>query len=73
MGALVAAFPEVKNDVLAKIRKLLQAKSIPVKLNSLSVFVDIQGEGYHEELLLALHEENIAKAHSETDIIRREP
>ncbi len=53
MAALVAAFPDVKNDVLAKIRKLLQAKSIPVKLNSLSVFVDIQGEGYHEELLLA--------------------
>ncbi|MGZ4807954.1 MAG: HEAT repeat domain-containing protein [Thermoanaerobaculia bacterium] len=53
MSSLVAAFPEVKNDVLAKIRKLLQAKSIPVKLNSLSVFVDIQGEGYHEELLLA--------------------
>jgi HEAT repeat protein len=53
ISTLVAAFPAVKSDVLAKIRKLLQASSIPVKLNSLSVFVNIQGEGYHEELLLA--------------------
>jgi len=53
LTALVAKFPAVKNDVLAKIRKLLQAPSIPVKLNSLQVFVNIQGEGYHEELLLA--------------------
>ena len=51
--ALVSAVPAVKNEVLAKIRKLLQSPSIPVKLNSLSVFVNIQGEGYDAELLLA--------------------
>lgn len=53
ISALVAAFPQLKVDVLLKIRRLLQAPSIPVKLNSLSVFVSIQGEGYHDELLLA--------------------
>ena len=53
ISALVAAFPEMKSDVLAKIRKLLQSPSIPVKLNALSVFVNVQGEGYHDELLLA--------------------
>jgi HEAT repeat protein len=53
ISALVAAFPENKADVLAKIRRLLQSPSIPIKLNSLSVFVNIQGEGYHDELLLA--------------------
>lgn len=52
--ALVTAFPAMKGDVLAKIRKLLQSSSLPMKLNSLSVFVNIQGEGgYHDELLLA--------------------
>src|SRR5438309_1990961 len=39
--------------VLSKIRRLLQNPSTPMKLNSLSVFVNIQGEGYHDELLLA--------------------
>jgi HEAT repeat protein len=53
ISALVAAFPEIQGDVLAKIRRLLQSPSIPIKLNSLSVFVNIQGEGYHDELLLA--------------------
>src|SRR5947207_5327556 len=53
ISALVAAFPEIKNDTLARIRRLLQAPSVPTKLNSLSVFVNIQGEGYHDELLLA--------------------
>ena len=53
ISALVAAFPEMKSDVLAKIRRLLQSPSIPVKLNALSVFVNVQGEGYHDELLLA--------------------
>jgi HEAT repeat protein len=53
ISALVSAFPEIKNEVLAKIRRLLQADSVPMKLNSLSVFVNIQGEGYHNELLLA--------------------
>lgn len=51
--ALVAAFPEMKGPVLTKIRRLLQDPSVPMKLNSLSVFVNIQGEGYHDELLLA--------------------
>jgi HEAT repeat protein len=53
ISALVAAYPEMKADVLAKIRRLLQSPSIPVKLNALSVFVNVQGEGYHDELLLA--------------------
>ncbi len=53
ISALVVAFPEIANDVLAKIRRLLQSPSTPIRLNSLSVFVNIQGEGYHDELLLA--------------------
>ncbi len=53
ISALEAAYPEIKNDTLAKIRRLLQSPSVPTKLNSLSVFVNIQGEGYHDELLLA--------------------
>ncbi len=53
ISALVAAFPEIKGETLGKIRKLLGASSTPVKLNSLSVYVNIQGEGYHDELLLA--------------------
>jgi HEAT repeat protein len=53
ISALVAAFPEMKGQVLTKIRRLLQNPSVPMKLNSLSVFVNIQGEGYHDELLLA--------------------
>jgi HEAT repeat protein len=51
--ALVSAFPEIKPDVLSKIRRLLQSKSVPTKLNSLSIYVNIQGEGYPDELLLA--------------------
>ena len=53
ISALVAAFPEIANDVLGKIRRLLQSNSTPIKLNSLSVYVNIQGEGYHDGLLLA--------------------
>lgn len=53
VSALVAAFPEVKQDLLAKIKRLLQSPSIPVKLNSLAIYVSVQGEGYHDELLLA--------------------
>jgi HEAT repeat protein len=45
ISALVAAYPEMKAEVLAKIRRLLQSPSIPVKLNALSVFVNVQGEG----------------------------
>ncbi|HEV7766975.1 MAG TPA: HEAT repeat domain-containing protein [Thermoanaerobaculia bacterium] len=53
VSALVTAFSEIQGAVLAKIRRLLQAPSIPMKLNSLSVYVNIQGEGYHDGLLLA--------------------
>ncbi len=53
ISALVQALPEIKDDVLSKIRRLLQSHSTPMKLNSLSVYVNIQGEGYHDELLLA--------------------
>lgn len=51
--ALVAAIPTTKGDLLGRIRKLLQSSSVPVKLNSLSIYVGIQGEGYHDELLLS--------------------
>jgi len=53
VSALVTAFPEVKPAVLGRIRKLLQSKSTPTKLNALSIYVNIQGEGYPDELLLA--------------------
>jgi HEAT repeat protein len=53
VSALVGTFPEIKADVLSKIRRLLQSPHTPMKLNSLSVYVNIQGEGYHDELLLA--------------------
>ncbi|HEX7418757.1 MAG TPA: HEAT repeat domain-containing protein [Thermoanaerobaculia bacterium] len=51
--ALVEKLPAIKPEVLTKIRRLLQAPSVPLKLNSLSLFVTIQGEGYHDERLLA--------------------
>jgi HEAT repeat protein len=53
ISKLVTAYPETSEAVLAKIRRLLQSPSTPVKLNSLSVYVTIQGEGYPDELLLA--------------------
>lgn len=53
IAALVEAVPDVKAELLTKIKHLLQSKSVPMKLNSLSVFVNIQGEGYHDELLFA--------------------
>lgn len=53
ISSLVAAFPEIKEDTLAKIRRLLGSSSIPAKLNSLSIYVNIQGPGYDDELLLA--------------------
>jgi HEAT repeat protein len=53
VSALVTAFSEIQAEVLAKIRRLLQSPSIPVRLNSLSVYVNIQGEGYHDGLLLS--------------------
>ena len=56
ISALVAALEDVHSEVLAKLRRLLQSPSIPMKLNSLSVFVNIQGDGYPDELLLASKE-----------------
>lgn len=53
LSAVVEAFPQLKSEVLGKIRRLLRSTSIPIKLNSLSVYVNIQGEGYHDGLLLA--------------------
>jgi HEAT repeat protein len=53
VSALVTAFTGLQASVLAKLRRLLQSSSIPMKLNSLSVYVNIQGEGYHDGLLLA--------------------
>lgn len=58
ISALVSAFPEIKADTLSKIRRLQSSTSIPVQLNSLSIFVNIQGEGYHDELLLASKDED---------------
>jgi len=58
ISSLVAAFPEIKADTLGKIRRLQSSPSIPVQLNSLSIFVNIQGEGYHDELLLASKDED---------------
>lgn len=58
VSALVAAFPEIKGDTLAKIKRLLGSRDVPTKLNSLSIFVNIQGEGYHDELLLASKDED---------------
>ena len=51
--AIVAAIPGSKEDVLRKIRTLLQSRSVPLKLNSLSIYVSIQGEGFHDELLFS--------------------
>ncbi|HKO58818.1 MAG TPA: HEAT repeat domain-containing protein [Thermoanaerobaculia bacterium] len=53
ISALVSAFAQSKAVVLGKIKRLLHSKSVPAKLNSLSVFVNIQGEGYHDGLLLS--------------------
>lgn len=56
ISALVAAFPESKPDILNKLKRLLDAPDIPTRLNSLSIFVNIQGEGFPDELLLASKE-----------------
>lgn len=53
ISALVVAFPETTPDVLSKIRRNLTSGSVPGKINSLSIYVNIQGEGYPDELLLA--------------------
>lgn len=58
ISALVTAYPEVQEATLAKIKKLLDSGSVPTKINSLSIFVNIKGEGYHDELLLASKNED---------------
>lgn len=60
ISALATAFPEAKPALLAKIRRLLVSPSVPAKLNSLSVFVNVQGEGYPDELLLASKDQDPA-------------
>ncbi len=51
--ALLAAFPEAKAEAIARLRRLLASRSVPEKLNALSILVNVQGEGYPDELLLA--------------------
>jgi HEAT repeat protein len=58
ISSLVAALPEEKPATLNRIRRLLGSDDVPKKLNSLSIFVNIQGEGYHDELLLASKDED---------------
>ncbi len=58
ISALVTAFPETKTETLSHIRKLLDSPSVPVRLNSLVIYVNIQGEGYPDELLLASKEDD---------------
>lgn len=53
LSAMAEASPELQSEVLARIRRFLQSPTTPLKLNSLSVYVNIQGEGYHDELLLS--------------------
>ncbi|MGH9459076.1 MAG: HEAT repeat domain-containing protein [Thermoanaerobaculia bacterium] len=50
---LVASFPAVKGETIAKLKKLIGSRSVPEKLNALSILVKVQGEGYPDELLLA--------------------
>jgi len=56
--ALVSAFPEVKAETIAKLKKLLGSRSVPEKLNALAILVNIQGEGYPDQLLLASKDED---------------
>ena len=51
VSGLVAEFPEVKSDVLGKIRRLVQSGSVRMRLNALAVSVNIEGESFREELL----------------------
>jgi HEAT repeat protein len=51
--ALLTAFPEIRSDAIARLRRLLGSPSVPEKLNALSILVNVQGEGYPDELLLA--------------------
>jgi HEAT repeat protein len=51
--ALLTAHPEVRAGALGRLRHLLASRSVPEKLNALSILVNVQGEGYPDELLLA--------------------
>ncbi len=51
--ALLTAFPEAKAEAIGRLRRLLASPSVPEKLNALSILVNVQGEGYPDELLLA--------------------
>ena len=51
--AVASRFPGAKQEVIWKLRRMLASSSIPAKLNALSVYVTVQGEGYDTELLLA--------------------
>lgn len=51
--ALMTAFPELKGETLGRLKRLLASKSVPERLNALSIIVNVQGEGYPDELLLA--------------------
>ncbi|HXI14127.1 MAG TPA: HEAT repeat domain-containing protein [Thermoanaerobaculia bacterium] len=50
---LIEAFPEIEVATIRKIRTLLKSTSIPVRLNSLSILVNVEGEGFPDEVLLA--------------------
>lgn len=50
---LIAAFPATKPDAMTRLKRLLGSKSVPERLNALSIIVNVQGEGYPDELLLA--------------------
>lgn len=45
--------PGSKTEVLSRVRRLLSSRATPVRVNALAIFVAIQGERFHDELLLA--------------------
>jgi HEAT repeat protein len=51
--ALLTAFPEMKGEAIVRLKHLLGSRSVPEKLNALSILVNVQGEGYPDQLLLA--------------------
>lgn len=53
LSELAASAPAAKPAMLGKLRKLLDSRSLAERLNSLHVFVNIEGEGFPDELLAA--------------------
>lgn len=53
LSALASSAPAAKPAMLGKLRKLLDSRSLAERLNSLHVFVNIEGEGFPDELLAA--------------------